>query len=102
MKGGSMEVVMVEFAAGFDQVEECVEALTGLMRTLVAGQPRFHGATIHVEESTGTVINVMQWDRAQDFIDFRDANQDVIGPAIGRFGPKGRMLKIATEIKKQG
>jgi hypothetical protein len=97
-----MEVVMVEFAVGSDQVAECVKALTELMNSQVAGQEKFHGATIHVEESTGKVINIMRWDRAQDFIDFRDANQDIIGPAIGRFNPEGRMLKIATEIKKQG
>lgn len=97
-----MEVVMVEFAAGSDQIDDCVAALTELMNALVAKQEQFHGATIHVEESTGKVINIMRWDRAQDFIDFRDSNQNIIGPAIGRFGPEGRMLKIATEIKKQG
>lgn len=100
-KGGAMEVVMVEFEVGSDQVEDCAAALKELMNSLVAKQKQFHGATIHVEEATGTVINIMQWDRAQDFIDFRDANQDTIGPAIGRFRPKGRMLKIAGEIKKQ-
>ena len=96
-----MEVVMVEFAAGSDHVGACVAALKDLMTTLVAKQPQFHGATIHVEESTGTVINVMRWDRAKDFIIFRDSNQDIIGPAIGRFKPKPRVLTIAAEIASQ-
>lgn len=93
-----MEVVMVEFAAGSDQVDDCVAALTELMNSLVAEQSEFHGATIHVEESTGTVLNVMRWNRAQDFITFRDTNQDIIGPAIGRFNPKPRVLKVVAEI----
>jgi hypothetical protein len=40
----------------------------------------------------------MKWDSAADFVEFRDSNQDVIAPVLGRFGPKGSMLKIAVEI----
>ena len=52
----------------------------------------------HVEEATGTVINMMKWDKASDFVEFRDSNQEIIAPVLGKFGPKGRMLKIAVEI----
>jgi hypothetical protein len=40
----------------------------------------------------------MKWDNAADFVEFRDSNQDIIAPVLGKFGPKGRMLKIAVEI----
>lgn len=93
-----MEIVMVEFEVGTDTIVECVAALNELMDAVVVKQPKFHGATIHVEESTGTVINIMKWDKAADFVEFRDANQDVIAPVLGKFGPKGRMLKVAVEI----
>ena len=93
-----MEIVMVEFEVGTETIGECVAALNELMATVVAKQPRFHGATIHIEESTGTVINFMKWDKASDFVEFRDSNQDIIAPVLGKFGPKGRMLKIAVEI----
>ncbi len=52
---------MVEFAVGPERVDACVEALKGISGTLVAAQPEFHGATIHVEKATGTVINCMRW-----------------------------------------
>lgn len=52
-----MQIVMVEFAVGPERVDACVEALKGITGTLVAAQPEFHGATIHVEKATGTVIN---------------------------------------------
>ncbi len=89
---------MVEFEVGTDTIPECVAALNELMGTVVAKQPHFHGATIHIEESTGTVINMMKWDKASDFVEFRDSNQEIIAPVLGKFGPKGRMLKIAVEI----
>lgn len=76
----------------------CAKALTDLMNSVVSKHPKFQGATIHVEDSTGMVINIMRWDKATDFIEFRDSNQEIIGSAIGRFGPKGRMLKISAEI----
>ena len=93
-----IEIVMVEFEVGLDTIAECVAALNELMDAVVAQQPKFHGATIHVEESTGTVINIMKWDKASDFVEFRDSNQDIIAPVLRKFGPKGRMLKIAVEI----
>lgn len=92
---------MVEFEVGTEKVAECVAALSELMTTVVAKQAHFHGATIHVEESAGTVINVMKWDKASDFVEFRDSNQEIIAPALGRFGPKSRMLKVAMEISAQ-
>ena len=95
----NLEIVMVEFEVGPELTDECASALRELMTTVVAKQPRFHGATIHREESTGTVINIMQWDKASDFVEFRDSNQEVIGPALGKYGPKGRMLQIVVEIE---
>ena len=94
-----MEVVIVEFAVGPELTDECVTALKELMTSVVAREPRFHGATIHKEESTGTVINIMKWDKATDFVKFRDSNQEIIGPVLGKYGPKGRMLKIVVEIE---
>ena len=93
-----MEVVMVEFENSPNDTQGCVAALQELMSTVVAKQPEFHGATVHVEEGTGTVINVMRWTKASDFVAFRDSNQDIIAPALGKYGPKGRMLKIAFEL----
>ena len=90
---------MVEFVVGPELTDECASALQELMTTVVAKQPKFHGATIHKEESSGTVINIMKWDRAVDFVEFRDSNRAIIGPAIGKYGPKGRMLKIVVEIE---
>ena len=90
---------MVEFAVGPSLADECVSALRELMTTVVAKQPRFHGATIHKEGSTGTVINIMKWDKAADFVEFRDSNQAIIGPTLGKYGPKSRMLQIAVEIE---
>jgi hypothetical protein len=52
-----MQVIMVEFAVGTDQADACVAALKGITSTLVAAQPQFHGATVHVEHATGTVLN---------------------------------------------
>ena len=95
-----MQIVMVEFAVGEDRVDTCVEALTELMNGFVAQQPAFHGATIHVEKSTGTVINHMRWNTHRDFIDFRDSNAERIGAALGEFGPRGRMLDVVAEIAK--
>ena len=45
-----MQVAMVEFAVGPDRVDACVAALKGITGTLVAAQPQFHGATVHVEK----------------------------------------------------
>ena len=90
---------MVEFAVGPELTDECVAALRELMTSVVARQPRFHSAIILKEESTGTVINIMKWDRATDFVEFRDSNQAIIGPIFGKYGPKGRMLKIVTQIE---
>lgn len=96
-----MEVVMVEFPVGSDATDECVAALEQLTTSVVAKQPKFHGATVHIETATGTVINIMQWEKASDFIEFRDANQDIIGPVLGKYGPKGRMLTVACRIAAQ-
>lgn len=93
-----MEIVMVEFTNSREDTEGCLAALEELMSAVVSKQPAFHGATVHVESATGTVINVMRWTRAADFIAFRDANQDVIAPALGKYGPAGRMLTIAMEF----
>ncbi|MEK9966996.1 MAG: antibiotic biosynthesis monooxygenase [Rhodospirillaceae bacterium] len=95
-----MQIVMVEFAVGPERVEACVEALKGITGTLVAAQPEFHGATIHVENAAGTVINYMRWDTRQHFIDFRDSNAEKIGKVLGEFGPMGRMLDVVAEIPK--
>ena len=99
-----MEIVMVEFEVGVKTVPACVAALNELMETVVSKQKHFHGGTIHIEESTGTVINIMKWDKASDFVEFRESNQDIIAPVLGHFGPKGRLLKIAVEVmpKHQG
>ncbi len=93
-----MEIVMVEFSVGKESTTACVSALTNLMTSVVAKQPKFHGATVHIETATGTVFNIMQWERASDFIEFRDSNQDLIGPVLGKFNPNGRFLTIAGEI----
>jgi len=95
-----MQVAMVEFAVGPDRVDACVEALKGITGTLVAAQPQFHGATVHVEKATGTVINYMLWETHEDFINFRDSNAEKIGEVLGEFGPKGRMIDIVAEIPK--
>ncbi len=95
-----MPVVMVEFAVGTDKLDACVEALTGITGTLVAAQPQFHGATVHVEHATGTVLNYMLWDTHQDFINFRDGNAKKISEVLGEFGPQGRMLDVVAEIPK--
>lgn len=95
-----MQIVMVEFAVGTDQVDACVAAVEKITRECVAQQHAFHGATVHCERATGTVWNVMTWDTHQDFIDFRDGNADTILPALGEFGPKGHMLDIEAVIKK--
>ena len=95
-----MQIVMVEFAVGPERVDACVEALKGITGTLVAAQPEFHGATLHVEKATGTVINYMRWDTHQHFIDFRDGNAEKIGEVLGEFGPMGRMLDVVAEIPK--
>jgi hypothetical protein len=94
----SVEVVIVEFAVGPDLADECASALRELMTTVVAKQEKFHGATIHKEKATGTVVNVMRWDRAADFVEFRDSNQAIIGPVLNKYGPKGRMFQIVAEI----
>ena len=96
-----MEVVMVEFAVGKGQVKNCVDALVNLMNTLVADQANFHGATIYIEEDTGFVINAMKWDTHKDFLEFRDANLNVIGSAIGKFSPRPRWLLIEKEIESK-
>ena len=94
-----MEVVIVEFAVGPELTDECANALKELVTSVVAREPRFHGATIHKEDSTGTVINIMKWDEAADFVKFRDSNQEIVGPIVGKYGPEGRMLKIVVEIE---
>lgn len=93
-----MEIVMVEFEVGSARVAACVAALTGLMETVVSTQKKFHGATIHIEESTGTVINIMKWVKASDFVAFRDLNREMTASVLGQFGPQARELKIAVEI----
>lgn len=93
-----MQIVMVEFAVGSERVDACVAALKQITGTLVAAQPEFHGATIHVEKATGTVLNYMRWDTHQHFIDFRDGNAEKIGEVLGEFGPQGRMLDVVAEI----
>lgn len=95
-----MQIVMVEFAVGTDKVDACLAALKGITGTLVAAQPQFHGATVHVEHATGTVINYMLWDTHEDFINFRDSNAERIGEVLGEYGPKGRMLDVVAEIPK--
>ena len=93
-----MQIVMVEFAVGEDRVDACVEALKDITGNFVALQPQFHGAILHVEKATGTVINRMIWDSHEDFIHFRDSNAEKIGEVLGEFGPKGRMLDVVAEI----
>lgn len=93
-----MQIVMVEFAVGPERVDTCVATLKQLTGTLVAAQPKFHGATVHVEHPTGTVLNYMRWDTHQHFIDFRNANAEQIGQVLGEFGPQGRMLDVVAEI----
>lgn len=96
-----MELVMVEFAVGKDQVKNCIEALESLMNSLVAEQRHFHSSTIYIEEHTGVVINAMKWDSHKDFIKFRDANVNIIGSAIGQFNPSPRWLTIAHEVESR-
>ncbi|MBO6783259.1 MAG: antibiotic biosynthesis monooxygenase [Alphaproteobacteria bacterium] len=93
-----MQIVMVEFHVGKDRVDACVEALKGITGTLVAEQPEFHGATLHVEKDAGVVINRMIWDSHEAFIDFRDSNAEKIGEVLGEFSPQGRMLEVVAEI----
>jgi hypothetical protein len=93
-----MQIVMVEFAAGPERVDACIAALKHITGTLVAAQPEFHGATVHVEHATGTVLNYMRWDTHQHFITFRDSNAEKISAVLGEFGPKGRMLDVVAEI----
>ena len=95
-----MQIVMVEFAVGPERVAACAASLKQITGTLVAAQPEFHGATIHVEAATGTVLNYMRWDTHQDFINFRDSNAEQIGATLGEFGPMGRMLDVVAEIPK--
>ncbi|MEM7467641.1 MAG: antibiotic biosynthesis monooxygenase [Pseudomonadota bacterium] len=97
-----MEAVIVEFAVGPDKVAECVEALTALTDSLVSKQPAYHGHTLMVEHDTGVVANIMLWDKASDFVAFRDANRSTIGPAIGHFGPKPRFYAVAREFTAKG
>jgi hypothetical protein len=52
-----MQIVMVEFAVGPERVDACVAALQKTTGTLVAAQPAFHEATVHVEAAAGTVLN---------------------------------------------
>ena len=94
-----MQIVMVEFAVGADRVDACVAAVSEATSTLVAPQPAFHGATIHREDATGTVWNVMRWDSHQAFIDFRDSNAERIGALLGEFGPHGHMLDVAVAVE---
>jgi hypothetical protein len=95
-----MQIVMVEFAVGADRVDACVAALSELVNGFVTQKPAFHGATIHVEAATGTVVNYMRWDTHQALMDFRDGNAERIGAALGEFGPQGRMLDVVAEIEK--
>ncbi len=94
-----MQIVMVEFAVGPSRVDACVAAVKEATSTLVAPQAAFHGATIHREDATGTVWNVMRWDSHQAFIDFRDSNAERIGALLGEFSPNGHMLDIAASVE---
>lgn len=94
-----MEAVIVEFSVGKDMVDACVTALQTLTDELVSKQAAYHGHSIFVEHETGTVANVMLWDKASDFVEFRDSNRSVIGSAIGHFGPKPRFYSVAREFK---
>lgn len=93
------QIVMVEFAAGPDRVDACAAAVEKITREFVSLQPAFHGARIHRENATGTVWNIMEWDTHEAFIAFRDGNADRIGAALGKYGPKGRMLDLSSEIR---
>ena len=97
-----MQIVLVEFAVGDEKAEACLSALETLMRTEVAKQPALHGATIHEEKATGTVWNLMRWDTHQDLIDFREGNPEMVGAALGEFGPQGRMLDVAFTVEATG
>ncbi|MGR8950736.1 MAG: hypothetical protein ACU84Q_22065 [Gammaproteobacteria bacterium] len=94
-----MEAVIVEFNVGPDKVDACVSALQELTDTLVSKQANYHGHTLMVEQSTGAVANIMLWDKATDFVEFRDANRSTIGAAIGHFGPKPRFFDVARDFK---
>jgi len=93
-----MQIVMVEFAVGSDRIDACVAAVSEITGSLVAKQAAFHGATIHREDATGTVWNVMRWDSHQAFIEFRDSNAERIGAALGEFQPHGHLLDIANTV----
>lgn len=96
-----MQIVMVEFAVGSDRVDACVDAVKVATKTLVAPHPAFHGSTIHREDATGTVWNVMRWDSHQAFIDFRDSNAERISELLGEFAPHGHMLDIAAVVEPE-
>ncbi|NKB48388.1 MAG: hypothetical protein GKS02_03375 [Alphaproteobacteria bacterium] len=96
-----MQIVMVEFAVGAERLDACVAAVSEITNALVATQAAFHGATIHREEATGTVWNVMRWDSHRAFIEFRDSNAERIGAALGEFQPHGHMLDVAAMVEPQ-
>ena len=96
------EIVMVEFPVGKALTGECVDAVRELTASLVAQQPKFYGATIMVDHTSGHVVNLMRWETADDFIRFRDSNQDTIAPSIGRFNPSPRIFEVQAEINASG
>ncbi len=96
-----MQIVMVEFAVGTDRVEACAAAVEQATKTLVAPQPAFRGSTIHREDATGTIWNVMRWDSHQAFIEFRDANAERIAALLGEFGPTGHMLDVVAAVEPE-
>lgn len=93
-----MDVVMVEFDTTPENAAECVAAIREITTSLMSKHNRFHGTSVHIETGSGKVINAMRWDKAQDFIDFRDANQAQIGPALGQFKPSPRFFHLEEEI----
>ncbi len=44
----------------------------------------------------------MRWDTHQDLIDFREGNPEMVGAALGEFGPQGRMLDVAFTVEATG
>ena len=92
---------MVEFAVGPDRVDACIAAVAEVTTSLAATQPAFHGATIHREDESGTIWNVMRWDSHRAFIEFRDSNAERIGAALGEFQPRGHMLDIAAVVESE-